>query len=385
MKAGRIVTQWCSVSLLMLLGCATPQGARPSIGILDIKAGERHTCALISTGGVRCWGLNHDGQLGDGTQEDRGSPVDVRGLTTGVKAIAAGWRHTCALMTSGGVKCWGNNHDGQLGDGSEVDRKTPQDVVGLMTTVTALTAGERHTCAVSATGGIKCWGQNHDGQLGDGSRTDRVTPVDIPGLSKGVMAIAAGWRHTCALMTFGGVKCWGNNHDGQLGDGTWQDRLAPTDVPNLTSGVIAIAGRWRQTCALFDTGGVKCWGANHDGQLGDGSRTDRGAPIDVSGLRNGMKGVSVGWRHACALETPGGVKCWGSNHEGQLGDRTGIDRPSPVDVVGIPAEITAIAAGGHHTCAMTPQTIACWGENEDGQLGDGSFKGSLAAKQEVGF
>ncbi|MGH7147275.1 MAG: RCC1 domain-containing protein, partial [Nitrospiraceae bacterium] len=138
-------------------------------------------------------------------------------LRTGVVAIEAGWHHTCALTTTGRVNCWGNNHDGQLGDGTEVDRSTPQDVVGLMSKVTAIAAGERHTCALATAGGVKCWGNNHDHQLGDGTGVDRVTPVDVTGLTSGVQAITAGSRHTCALTTAGGVKCWGNNHDGQLG------------------------------------------------------------------------------------------------------------------------------------------------------------------------
>ena len=286
-------------------------------------------------------------------------------------------------MTSvGGVKCWGNNHDGQLGDGTEVDRRTSQDVVGLLTQVTGITAGERHTCALTTAGGVKWWGNNHDGELGDGTKKDKVTPVDVIGLTSGVTAIAAGWRHSCAITSVGGVKCWGNNHDGQLGDGTYNDRPTPADVPGLTSGVVAISAQWRHTCALTSAGGVKCWGGSHHGEVGDGTRTDRNTPVDVVGLTNGVKAMASGWRHVCALTTDGAVKCWGSNHEGQLGDATGIDRKTPVDVVAVPSGVTGIAAGGEHTCALAKGTVLCWGENEDGQLGDGSFKNTLAAKGE---
>lgn len=356
--------------------------ARHFIDVVDVKAGERHTCALTSAGAVKCWGFNHDGQLGDGTQSDRGTPVDVVGLTSGAKAIATGWRHSCAITSVGGVKCWGNNHDGQVGDGTKEDRKTPQDVVGLLARATAIAAGERHTCVVTETGGVKCWGHNHDGQLGDGTRKDRVTPVDVIGLTSGVASITAGWRHTCALTTLGGVKCWGNNHDGQLGNGTENDSPAPVDVVGLTSGVTAIAARWRHTCALMSAGGVKCWGGNHRGQLGDGTRRDRNAPVDVAGLTHGVKAIACGWGHNCALLTDGGVKCWGGNHEGQLGDGTGKDRHAPVDVVMAPSEVTAVTAGGEHTCAVAKGAIFCWGANEDGQLGDGTFKNSLALKPE---
>jgi alpha-tubulin suppressor-like RCC1 family protein len=370
----------------LLSSCATPKGPAPAPpGLLEIRAGERHNCVVTSTGGVKCWGYNHDGQIGDRTREDRGTPVDLAELTLGIKTLSAGWRHTCAVTAEGRIQCWGNNHDGQLGDGSVIDRRKPQDVVGLMTTAKEVATGERHTCALTASGGVKCWGNNHDGQLGDGTRADRVTPVDVAALGQGVTAVAAGWRHTCALLATGGVKCWGNNHDGQIGDGTREDRLAPVNVTGLTSGVIAISARWRETCALTSVGGMKCWGANHDGQLGDGSRTDRAAPVDVVGLTRSVKAITVGWRHACALTTAAEVKCWGSNHDGQLGDGTAIDRLTPVTAVGAPAETIGVAAGGQHSCAMTAQSIVCWGENEDGQLGDGTFKSSLAAKGEPGF
>ena len=379
------ITTSLSVAVLILSGCAEMEvTSRLLRDVVGVEAGERHTCVLTSAGGVKCWGFNHDGQLGDGQGEDRSAPVDVMGLTSGVKAIVAGWRHTCAITSAGGIKCWGNNHDGQLGDGTKIDRKTPQDVVGLMTRVTAIAAGERHTCALTTSGGVKCWGQNHDGPLGDGTRKDKVTPVDVTGLTSGVTAITAGVRHTCALTSAGGMKCWGNNHDGQLGNGTENDSPNPVDVAGLTSGVTAISARWRHTCALTSEGGVKCWGNNHEGVVGDGTRTDRHTPVDVAGLTRGVKAIASGWRHVCVLMTDGSAKCWGSNHEGQLGDGTGIDRKSPVDVVTIPGGMVAISVGGQHTCALSQGTVTCWGENEDGQLGDGTFRSTLAAKAESG-
>jgi alpha-tubulin suppressor-like RCC1 family protein len=169
-----------------------------------------------------------------------------------------------------------------------------------------------------------------------------------------------------------------------LGDGSLTDRQAPVDVVGLSSGVKAIAARWRHTCALTTGGGVKCWGNNHDGQLGLGTRSDVNTPMDVPGLTSGVTAISAGWRHTCVLLSTGDVKCWGSNHDGQLGDGTGKDRRSPVDAVMVTGRSIAIAAGGQHTCAMDSSTITCWGENEDGQLGDGTFKNSLTVREPGG-
>jgi alpha-tubulin suppressor-like RCC1 family protein len=143
--------------------------------------------------------------------------VDVTGLTSGVTAISASARHTCALLTTGGITCWGNNDYGQLGNGNTDYSTTPVDVTGLTSGVTAISASARHTCALLTTGGITCWGNNDYGQLGNGNTTNSTTPVDVTGLTSGVTAISTGNSHTCALLTTGGIKCWGNNDYGQLG------------------------------------------------------------------------------------------------------------------------------------------------------------------------
>ena len=144
-------------------------------------------------------GSNGSGQLGDDTTTQRSTPVNVSGLASGVTALAAGDGHTCALTTGGGVKCWGSNFSGQLGDGTTNQRSTPVDVAGLASGVIALAAGGYHTCALTTGGGVKCWGSNYYGQLGDGTTSDRSTPVNVAGLVSGVTALAAGSSHTCAL------------------------------------------------------------------------------------------------------------------------------------------------------------------------------------------
>ena len=157
------------------------RATKPHVDLISIAAGRYHTCALTTGGGVRCWGDNSSGQLGDGTTTLRWTPVDVSGLTSGVAAIAAGYGHTCALTTGGGVKCWGYNSFGQLGDGTTAWRLTPVDVSGLTSGVTAITAGGGHTCAVTTGGGAKCWGWKDFGQLGDGTAIFSPIPVDVAG------------------------------------------------------------------------------------------------------------------------------------------------------------------------------------------------------------
>ncbi|MFZ5856178.1 MAG: DNRLRE domain-containing protein [Chloroflexota bacterium] len=341
--------------------------------IQAIDLGGYHTCALTTSGGVKCWGDNSDGQLGDGTTIGSLIPVDVFKLTSGVLAVSAGRYYTCALNSKGGVKCWGANWFGQLGDDTHLFRRTPVDVSGLSSGVIEISAGGSHTCALTDTGGVKCWGWNLSGQLGDGTTIDHNTPGDVSGLTSGAIAISAGSSHTCVLMDVGGVKCWGGNSGGQLGDGTTIGSLIPVDVSGLGGEVQAISAGGGHTCALTDTGGVKCWGENDFGQLGDGTYTSRKTPVDVQGLTSGVLAISTGSVHTCALTSGGGVKCWGWNGSGQLGDGTATKRSSPVDVIGLASGMKAVSAGGNHTCAIISNDgVKCWGWNENGQLGDGT-------------
>ena len=316
-------------------------------GMTAIAAGADHTCALTTTGGVKCWGYNSYGQLGDGTTTNRTTPVDVSGLSSGVTAIAAGYRYTCALTAAGGVKCWGSNGFGQLGDGTTTDRHTPVDVSGLSSGVTAIAVGEWHTCALTAGGATKCWGYNPYGQLGDGTTTERHTPVNVSGLSSGVTAIAASAYHTCALTAGGAAKCWGYNPFGQLGDGTTTNRITPVNVSGLGSGVTAIAAGWYHTCAVTTGGAAKCWGYNPYGQLGDGTTTERHTPVNVSGLSSDAQAISAGEGYTCALTSSGEIKCWGYNSSGQLGDGTTTDRHTPVNVSGTKGEVD-LPVGGQY-------------------------------------
>ena len=344
-------------------------------GVAAVAAGNFHTCVLTRRGAVECWGINSHGQLGDGTKTERHAPVAVSGLTSGVAAIAAGETHTCALTRAGAVKCWGNNESGQLGDGTTTDRSRPVAVPHLASGVIAITAGDEHTCAVKANGAAKCWGWNDSGQLGDGTWAERHAPVSVSGLTSGVVAIAAGGYYTCALTSTGAVECWGENLDGQLGDGTENDRRRPVAVSGLSSGVAAITAGFADTCALTSANALKCWGGNAFGELGDGTTTDHSTPVDVSGLSSGVTAMTVGFDHTCALTNAGAVECWGTNDSGELGDGTTTERHAPVAVSGLTGGVAAIAAGNGHTCAVTSTgVVECWGYNGSGQLGDGTTK-----------
>ena len=289
---------------------------------------------MTSAGEAKCWGSNGHGELGDGTTTDRHLPIAVFGLASGVRAVVAGEALTCALTNAGVVKCWGYNRYGELGDGTTAERHRPVTVTRLPS-VTAVAVGYLHACALTTAGGVKCWGYNRFGQLGDGTTSDRQVPVDVAGLAHGVVAITAGGGHSCALTSSGGVKCWGSNYLGELGDGTTSRRLAPVDVTGLAQGVAAIAGGGEaHGCALTTKGRVKCWGYNGYGQLGDGTTVERHAPVAVSELAIGVSAIAAGgFGHTCALTRAGDVSCWGRNTSGQLGDGTTTEHHAPMGQV----------------------------------------------------
>jgi alpha-tubulin suppressor-like RCC1 family protein len=343
-------------------------------GVKAINSGAWHTCALLDTGDIKCWGNNLYGQLGDGTMDDEWKPVSVKGLSSPATAVATGGLHTCSVLDTGEVQCWGWNNHGQLGDGTITGHKpVPVETAGLSSGVTAVVSGFRHSCAITDTGGLLCWGDNSKGQIGDGTTTDRFMPVKVVGLSSDVVAVSAGGQHTCAVLSGGGVKCWGSSKYGQLGDGTKMMKIKPVSVKNLESGVIAVAAGFRHTCALLTGGEVRCWGYNGEGQVGDETKKNKVVPVNVKGLRSGVKALAAGVWHTCAVMSDGGVKCWGNNFYGQLGDGTKNNRRKPVDVKELHSGVAAIFPGGYHTCALLGAGgVKCWGWNYYGELGDGS-------------
>jgi uncharacterized protein YjdB len=316
-----------------------------------VAAGGLLSCGLASSSAV-CWGGGET------------APGAVSG-TAGATQVVVGRAHACALAPGGRAVCWGENRNGQLGDGTTTARTEAVPVAGDLAFST-LSAGAQHTCGV-ADGRAYCWGENENGQLGDGSTTDRRRPTQVR-LKEPVTEIAAGGKHTCALTASGKAWCWGDGFSGQLGVGSLDQQAEPIEVsgPNKWA---AITAGGEHTCALATTGAAFCWGGNRSGQLGDGSTSDRSRPVPVaSGSR--FTAITAGGAHTCGLAA-GEAYCWGDNRAGQLGDGTKTARPRPV-ALSAGARLTTISAGGRHSCGLTENgEPLCWGDNEKGQLGDG--------------
>jgi alpha-tubulin suppressor-like RCC1 family protein len=341
---------------------------------IAVTAGQIHTCAVLAGRTAKCWGDNgNGGELGNGGSTDYSTtPVPVTSLTTAT-AIAAGRAHSCALLISGSIDCWGYNLDGELGNGTTTNSTTPVPVTGI-TNATTVTSGGGHTCALLTAGTIKCWGQNLYGELGNGTTTNSTTPLSVTGIGGGgestASAIAAGDETTCALLTSGTIDCWGLNAWGQLGNGTTTNSATPVAVVGITTATAVTLGSGH-ACALLTDGAIDCWGYNSWGQLGNGTTTNSTTPLPVTGITTATA-INANGQQTCALLTAGSIDCWGYNFHGELGNGTTTNSATPVAVVGI-TTATAVTLGSGHACALlTDGTIDCWGDNTEGKLGNGT-------------
>ncbi len=350
-----------------------------------VTAGPVFACAIVATN-VWCWGANTSGQLGNGSFTKSNIPVQVIGLT-GVTAISSGNQFVCAI-TESQVWCWGSGTS--IGNNSGTNSATPVAVSNLPDGITQIASSALYTCAVTPGGEVMCWGSNGDGQLGDGTETNRLAPVPVSGLPEEAVLVAAGQSFACAVMKSGSTYCWGNNEYGQLGKSSLSTHeLTPTRVQGLPGTPQQLALGDYFSCAMFANGGVTCWGSKSSGKLGNDDPTQRNSPVDVPGLGSGVTSISAGSGYsydvfACAVVN-GGVKCWGSNTYGQLGDGSQLDNYQPTQVSGLTSGATQVSAGGSFACAVVNGGAKCWGKNDIGQLGNGPQEDSSTPVDVSGF
>jgi alpha-tubulin suppressor-like RCC1 family protein len=389
---------------------AAQRFSAPLSGVIAIAAGEAHSLAIRADGRAVAWGFNAEGQLADGTTQERHAPVamlyDKKSPQTFVTAIAGGGSslagsHSLLVFEHAQALAWGNNDHGQLGDGSHTSSAVP---VAVETKVTgdflrpkAIGAGDRHSLAVQSggpqlfpPGGIVfAWGDNAAGQLDGAPSGGESTPVRA-GTFEGAASLEGGGAHSLALLADGTVVAWGSNASGQLGDGPnvlstgplfVRDPIPPGDP---FPGVIAVAAGTDFSLALRVDGTVWAWGANGAGQLGDGTTDVQPLPVQVrnaggDGYLTGVKAIAAGGRHALALKADGTAWAWGDNQRGQVGDGSGSNQGFPVPVVDLPPDgdnppwAIAVAAGGQHGLLLLANGhLRAWGANDRGQLGDDS-------------
>ncbi len=337
------------------------------VGTVISASSGGQTCAVQSHGGVDCWGYNEEGQLGNGTTVSSATPVEVNGITHAA-SVSTGSGFSCALLSGGSIDCWGYNAYGTLGNGTTTNSLTPVAVSGITNASGVGAARGQHACAVLSSGGVDCWGNNAHGELGNGTTESSTRPVAVSGITKAT-AVAAGEYSSCALLTTGGVDCWGWNLYGELGNGTGKDSSTPQAVSGIGSAV-AISEGDVSACALLSSGAIDCWGYGGHGELGNGTTKEKPTPTAVSGITN-ASAISAGPASTCAVLTTGHADCWGDNENGSLGNGTTENSLTAVSVSNI-TNASGISAGGPGGCALlTGGGIDCWGGGTFGELGNG--------------
>lgn len=357
-----------AASLLAAFTLSATDASALSFTALD--SGYDHSCGITDEARLMCWGDNGLGQLGTGPGRGSYWPVGVSGLSS-VSAVAVSNYYSCAIA-GGKIWCWGENHAGQLGTGDREMRPVPTEVHGPWGAgafATAVSTGLEHACAI-VEGGLWCWGDNGYGQIGDGSGSDRLTPVQIWPGNTAFDAVSLGDLHSCAL-NGGKLYCWGNNAHGELGDGSLLSRTTPTLTQGFPADVpVQLVDAGSQHACATAGGKAYCWGDNTYGQLGDDTVISRSIAAPVGGALAGVNSIEstgAGEFNSCAVAGNGATWCWGSNDAGQLGSGPALaDSKTPVAVNGSHGRIQV---GAWHVCATGSTGATCWGGNWFGQCG----------------
>ncbi len=353
---------------------STSEAATPLVfRQMSTGTGSTHTCGVTTDNRLFCWGDNREGQLGEGTTTRRSRPVPVAGSRTYLQ-VSAGYDFTCAVSTGNRAFCWGTNvgHDGgQLGDGTTAARRLKPVAVLGGHEFRQVTTGLFHACGVTLDDRAWCWGSNARGNIGDGTTAPAREPVPVAG-SLRFRQVSAGWNHTCGVTTDDRAYCWGLNKDGQLGDSTQATALRPV--------LVAGGRRFRQidgggfhTCGVTTQDRAYCWGSNYAGQIGD-SRTTPRRLWPVRAVTGGLsfRRVEAAGDASCGVTTADVAYCWGENQEGGVGDGTRMDRFAPTPVGGGLA-FAQVTTGLLYSCGRTTASRGfCWGFNGTGALGDGT-------------
>jgi alpha-tubulin suppressor-like RCC1 family protein len=392
--------------------------------VTSMCAGQHHTCVVTSSKTVRCWGNGSSGRLGYGNSNNIGdneTPASAGDVNVGgsVESISCGESHTCAVLETKRVRCWGNGGDGRLGYGntnSIGDNETPASVgdVEVGGDVASVVCGKRHTCAVLVGGTVRCWGHGSTGALGyrttanigddeavtsafaypeliaveDAGGVLSVLPEVVGSGGRGVLALSAGRSTNCVLLWSYKMRCWGDDHLAELGNAAVDTNIGDTELPytagdintGFSNGIVVsmATSDYGSTCAIGTTKQIKCWGTASSGELGSGAKDEVETPGTVVSVGGNVISMGLGYQHMCVVLDTKQVKCWGSNSNGQLGygntNNIGDDElPSTVGVVSVGGDVSAVTAGVQFTCALlTTKQVKCWGRSTSGKLGYGN-------------
>jgi alpha-tubulin suppressor-like RCC1 family protein len=358
----------------------------------QISAGEGHICALFADGTVQCWGNNNYGQLGEGqTTLMSATPVQVLASPGGPPlrnvaqiSMGAGWA-SCARMTDGTAWCWGDNRSGELGDGTQAERHTPVQIMASpgvpLTNVASIQVGEDNACAVLTDGSVWCWGANMYGQVGNPA-AGGFALMPLQAVPSGMSAAFVSVQHACAWTPSGQLSCWGHGEGGRLGYGGSMDQQTP--IPITLPNVESAASVYRHTCAIAGGGNAYCWGYDNSGELGDGATgTNQYTPVTVHGPGNvgaftSATEIATADTFTCARRSDATIWCWGNNGTGGLGNgQQGVSSNVPIQVpLGVPAGSITLTNRG--ACALSTDGLEvwCWGYGLAGEIGDGNYNGS---------